>query len=147
MRTPCVFRFVIFGAVLLTVCRTELAPAQTLLRSAPLVYPPEAKARGLTGSVVLHGVIGKDGVLRDLRVVSGPVVFRQVALDAARSWVYKPYTFGGFPVDQETNVTVNFNMTKKEKAAAKAAAVQARASSAAPVSSSIPATSSAASPH
>ncbi len=102
-------------------CQADAAPG-TLIQHGHMSYPPEAKAKGLEGSVKLTGTVGKDGIMRDVRVVSGPEVFRQAAIDAVSSWVYRPYLHDGSPVEVKTTVTVNFHMTEQEKAAAKAAA-------------------------
>jgi TonB family protein len=100
------------------------AEAEGHLASAgPAIYPIAAKAAGIEGKVVLKGVIGTDGKMRDLRVIKGPDQLRQAAIDTVMRWVYHPYTHNGAPVEVTTTVTVNFTMGgKKEKAAAQAEA-------------------------
>ena len=73
-------------------------------------YPLTARAAGIEGSVTVHCVVGKDGKVRDVRVVKGPVELRQAAVDAVSKCTYHPYTRFGRPVDVDTTVTVNFNM-------------------------------------
>jgi hypothetical protein len=81
--------------------------------------------------VVLTGVVGTDGKMRDLRVIKGPDELRQAAIDTVMRWVYHPYTHNGALVEVATTVTVNFTMGgKKEKAAAQAAAQAALAKAA-----------------
>src|SRR5258707_1899881 len=95
----------------------------SLASAVPPAYPVAAKAAGIEGKVVLKGVIGTDGKMRDLRVVKGPDELRQAAIDAVMRWVYHPYTHDGALVEVATTVTVNFTMGgKKEKAIAQAEA-------------------------
>jgi TonB family protein len=87
------------------------AVAQGLLLSAtPAVYPEAARAMRSSGTVVLRAVIGVDGILHDLSVVSGDKVFRQAALDAASRWRYRPYMLNGRPVEVDTTINVVFNL-------------------------------------
>ncbi|MGO9434838.1 MAG: TonB family protein [Terracidiphilus sp.] len=48
------------------------------------IYPPDAKAAGVSGMVALKAVIGVDGRISDLRVISGPALLQQAAIDAVR---------------------------------------------------------------
>lgn len=76
----------------------------------PPEYPPEAQARGIQGVVVLEAVIGVDGGIKDLRVVSGAPIFQKSALDAVRKWRYRPYLLNGIPVEVRTTVNVIFSL-------------------------------------
>jgi len=60
--------------------------------------------------VVLQATISKSGGIENLRVVSGPPMLQQAALDAVRAWRYKPYLLNGDPVEVETTVNVVFNL-------------------------------------
>ena len=73
-------------------------------------YPAIAKAAHVSGAVVLHAIINKQGAIQDLQVISGPEMLRANALDAVRTWRYKPYVLNGEPTEVETTVTVNFNI-------------------------------------
>jgi protein TonB len=73
-------------------------------------YPAIAKAARIQGTVVLQATISKAGGITNLRVVSGPPMLQQAALDAVRSWRYKPYLLNGDPVEVETTVNVVFNL-------------------------------------
>lgn len=83
-----------------------------LLTKIPPVYPPEAKAARIQGKVVLNAVIGKDGHVENLKVVSGPKELQQSSLDAVRQWVYKPYLLNGNPVEVTTTVNVIYSLAK-----------------------------------
>jgi protein TonB len=78
-------------------------------RTAP-VYPEIAKTAHISGTVVLKATISKSGVITNLRVVSGPSMLTQSALDAVRTWRYKPYKLNNEPVEIETTVNVIFTM-------------------------------------
>jgi TonB family protein len=79
----------------------------------PPVYPPIAKAARVQGTVVLQAVIGKDGQVSELQIVSGPAMLRQAAMDAVKQWTYKPYIFNGKPVEVLTTVNVIFTLGDK----------------------------------
>lgn len=76
------------------------------------VYPIDAKKARVSGRVVLAAVIGKDGAVEQLRVVSGPAALQQSAMDAVRQWAYKPFLLNGNPVEVETTVTVIYTLAK-----------------------------------
>ena len=73
-------------------------------------YPPIAKAAHIQGTVVLSALISKQGTIEDLRVVSGPAMLRNAALEAVRTWRYKPYILNGQPVQVETQINVVFSL-------------------------------------
>jgi protein TonB len=75
-----------------------------------IVYPAIAKAARIQGTVVLHATISKTGTIEGLAVVSGPPMLQSAALNAVRTWRYKPYLLNGEPVEVETTVNVVFNM-------------------------------------
>jgi protein TonB len=74
------------------------------------VYPPIAIAMRREGTVVLQATISKSGAIENLRVVSGPAVLQQAALDAVKSWRYRPYQLDGDPIEVETTVNVVFTL-------------------------------------
>ena len=73
-------------------------------------YPTVAHEARIQGTVVLDAVIGKDGSVERLQVVSGNPLLSQAAIDAVKQWRYKPFLLNGQPVEIETEVTVNFAM-------------------------------------
>jgi TonB family protein len=73
------------------------------------VYPPDAKVARISGDVVLNGMIGKDGSVRDLRVISAPCLsLAESALTAVSQWRYKPLLLEGKPVATMTTINVRF---------------------------------------
>ncbi len=81
-----------------------------LIHKVRPVYPKKAIKHHIQGTVVLHALIGKDGIIRDLQVVSGPTELTQAALDAVRQWRYKPYLLDGELVEVDTTINVNFKL-------------------------------------
>jgi TonB family protein len=73
-------------------------------------YPPIAKASRIQGTVLLDAVISDSGSITNLRVVSGPAMLQQSALDAVRTWHYKPYLANGVPTEVETDIEVIFKL-------------------------------------
>jgi periplasmic protein TonB len=56
------------------------------------------------GTVVLQATISKSGTIENLRVVSRPPMLAQAALDAVRSWRYRPHQLDGSAVEVETTI-------------------------------------------
>ena len=89
----------------------QLAEANLVHDVAP-EYPPDAGRARIEGTVVLLAVIGKDGSVRDVRVESGLSVLAQAAIEAVRQWRYRPYLVNGEPVEVDSQITINFNLSK-----------------------------------
>jgi protein TonB len=81
-----------------------------LLQKTTPVYPPIAKAARVSGTVVLQATISKTGAIENLRVVSGPAMLQQAAMDAVKTWRYRPYLLNNEPVEVETTVNVIFTL-------------------------------------
>ncbi|KAA6461206.1 TonB family protein [Acidobacteria bacterium AB60] len=89
---------------------TEVARGLLKKRIEP-EYPAEAKSAGVQGTVVLEAMIGTDGRIHDLRVVSAPAASLAASSFAAVSqWEYRPYVMGGRAVPVQTTVTVTFSL-------------------------------------
>jgi protein TonB len=73
-------------------------------------YPPLARQARIQGTVVLQAVIGKDGNIQGLKVVSGHPMLAPAALEAVKQWKYKPYYLNGEPVEVDTTINVNFTL-------------------------------------
>ena len=74
-------------------------------------YPPLARAARVQGDVVLSAVIGTNGEIQNLQLVSGHPMLVPAALAAVRLWRYKPYLLNGTPVEVETTITVIFTLS------------------------------------
>ena len=86
--------------------------AGNILSRVNPTYPKEARAAGVIVSVVLHAIIGKDGSIENLSVISGPDELRASAIDAVRQWTYRPYVLNGEAVDVDTTITVNYQIAR-----------------------------------
>jgi len=72
------------------------------------VYPLVAKQRGLSGSVVVRGIVNKNGKINGLQLISGPPVFRDAAFEAVKQWVFRPARLNGQAIEQEATIRVDF---------------------------------------
>lgn len=88
--------------------QSDLVNAKAI-RATPAIYPEIAKARRISGTVVVRVLVGKDGKVSNPRFISGPMVFRDAAFDAVKTWLFKPATLNGQPIEQETEITVKFS--------------------------------------
>jgi TonB family protein len=73
-------------------------------------YPDGARRAGVQGSVLLGAVVSDTGTVTQLKVLSGPEILGQAAMDAVRWWRYEPYRSNGRAVPVETTVAVNFRL-------------------------------------
>jgi TonB family protein len=84
--------------------------AGKVLKKVQPYYPEDAKRRHVQGTVVMHGIIGKDGHIRELELVSTPDdSLADSALDTARQWTYSPYLQNGAPVEVNTFITMRYS--------------------------------------
>jgi periplasmic protein TonB len=89
----------------------RIAEANLVFDVAPK-YPPEAGRERIEGTVVLMAVIGKDGTVRDVRVESGLPMLAEAAIEAVKQWRYRPYLLNGEPVEIDSQITINFNLSR-----------------------------------
>jgi TonB family protein len=89
-----------------------IALGKWLVKHQAPLYPPYAKQAGDSGTVVLQIRIGRDGGIRDLRIVKSTPSpsLAAAALWAVSHWEYKPYMRDGVPVEVETTVYVTFTV-------------------------------------
>ncbi len=83
-----------------------------LIRRVMPVYPKLALQTHQFGMVRLVAVIGKDGHMRDIQVISGPSFLVAAALEAVKQWVYKPTLLNGDAVEVIAPITVNFTLSQ-----------------------------------
>jgi protein TonB len=82
-------------------------PPKVIHREAP-IYPPEARARRMMGTVRVEAVIDKQGNVTSARVMQGHKIFRDAALEAIKGWRFKPATLQGQPVETTFQVQLEF---------------------------------------
>ncbi len=87
------------------------AGEQLVTRTVRPAYPLLARQAKVQGSVILQVLIGKDGVIQNLRVVGGPPILASAAQDAVRQWRFKPHVVGQEAVETQAKITVNFTIS------------------------------------
>jgi general secretion pathway protein A len=80
-----------------------------LLSSVSPLYPPLARNVGVAGNVRIDALVDATGHVSTMKVVSGPALLRQAAVDALGQWKYEPATVGGKPVPMHLTVTIQFH--------------------------------------
>ncbi len=85
--------------------------SEIVTRPVRPTYPLLARQMKVQGSVILQALIGKDGIIQNLHVVSGPHILAGAAQDAVRQWHFKPHVEGGEAVETQAKITVNFTIS------------------------------------
>jgi len=83
-----------------------------ILKKVTPEYPEAARKAHIQGQVVLKAIVGKNGDVENLQVVSGPPELAPSSIEAVKQWKYRPYLQQGQPVDVETEIDVNFSLSK-----------------------------------
>lgn len=81
-----------------------------LVRATLPVYPQLAKSSRVGGDVVVDALIDAAGRVTTLKVISGPVLLQQAAMDTVRQWKYEPARLDGQAVAMHLSVTVKFRL-------------------------------------
>lgn len=89
----------------------QVQAAKIIDQVRPL-YPPLAKQARIQGVVRLEAIISKQGLIENLRVISGHPLLIQSALDAVRQWRYQPTLLNGEPVEVVTTIDVVFTLSQ-----------------------------------
>jgi len=76
------------------------------------IYPKLAIISRIQGTVRLMGVLGTDGRIREIKVLSGHPLLVQAAVDAVKQWIYAPTTLNGEPVEVQAPIDVNFILNR-----------------------------------
>ncbi len=79
--------------------------------AAPL-YPPLARSARVQGTVVISAILDEKGDVVEMKIVSGPVLLYQAALDAVTHWKYEPTYLNGSPISVEMNINVIFQLSQ-----------------------------------
>jgi protein TonB len=85
--------------------------ARVISRPVQPTYPILARQMKVQGAVVLQALIGKEGGIQDLQVLSGPAILSVAAREAVKQWRFKPYYEAGQPVETQARITVNFTIS------------------------------------
>jgi protein TonB len=98
---PTVERIKVGGAVQAAKIRKQVLP----------IYPPLAHKARISGTVVLEGIINREGQIEQLRALSGHPLLVQAALDAVRQWLYEPTRLNGNSVEVLAPIEVHFRLS------------------------------------
>jgi protein TonB len=83
-----------------------------LVKKVTPLYPPLAKQARIQGVVRFTAIIGKDGTIQNLQLVSGHPLLVEAAKQAVSQWQYKPTLLNGDPVEVVTTIEVNFTLSQ-----------------------------------
>jgi protein TonB len=86
-----------------------LEPSYLLYRVEP-AYPQDAQAQDVEGTVRMRALVGQDGRVRSIELVSGPPLLVAAAMSAAREWRYIPAILNGQPVESEEDIRIDFRL-------------------------------------
>jgi TonB family protein len=86
--------------------------AAKIITKVPPVYPESARSAGISGTVVLHAVIGMDGKPLSLRVKNSQIDpdLARSAVEAVSQWRYTPTLLNGEPIEVDTVIMVNYSL-------------------------------------
>ena len=74
-------------------------------------YPAAARSMGVAGSVVIRGVVRKDGTIDNVEIIKDlSYGLGEAAREAVQQWRFRPATYQGEPIDVYYTVTVNFRL-------------------------------------
>ena len=88
----------------------EVSPPEKI-SGAPPVYPEIARKSGVEGVVIVESIIDEQGDVTNARILEGlPLGLDRAALEAVKTWKFKPARLEGRPVKVYYNLTVNFRV-------------------------------------
>jgi TonB family protein len=96
--------------------RLSSSTVPELQQTVETTYPVLGQHARVQGSVVLQAIVGADGAIENLRVLSGPAILSAAAQQAVRQWRFKPYLQNGQPVETKAKITVNFSIRVSDNA-------------------------------
>lgn len=87
----------------------DVKPAR-MISSVPPVYSSLARSQHVSGDVKIDALIDSNGRVTSMKVISGPTLLHQAAMDALRQWKYQPATLDGHPVPMHLMITLQFRL-------------------------------------
>ena len=85
----------------------DVKPAK-LIKSVQPIYPQMAKSQRVSGNVQIDALIDADGNVSAMKVLSGPALLRDAALQSLKQWKYQPAELDGKPTSTHLTVVVQF---------------------------------------
>jgi outer membrane biosynthesis protein TonB len=92
----------------------ELSPQAAGLHALTTVPPMFPRgAMGTSGTMIFHVVLGRDGRIHSLHVVSTPDASVAISYaQAMRQWKYKPFVLNGVPAEVDTVMRMNYSFSQ-----------------------------------
>ena len=90
----------------------QLKLSQHLDHQVAPLYPPIAKAAQIQGTVVFEVRVGTTGRIESMKVISGPAMLQQAAMDSLKQWTYHPFEKNGVPIPASGTVSIEFSLGK-----------------------------------
>jgi periplasmic protein TonB len=81
-----------------------------LLKSVPPIYPPAARSQRVGGDVKIDALIDVAGNVSTMKVISGPTLLHEAAMNALKQWKYEPAKLDGNPTPMHLTVIVQFRL-------------------------------------
>jgi TonB family protein len=82
--------------------------AASLIDGVPPQYPASARENRVSGTVRLHVIIGTDGAVKQIEILSGDPLLQQASIDAVRQWRYRQTMLNGEPVEVDSVIDIVF---------------------------------------
>lgn len=76
-------------------------------------YPPGAKRFNIAGSVDVQITVSAAGRVTEAKAISGHILLRAAAEEAALQWVFEPATMNGVPIETQTVLSFAFKVPKE----------------------------------
>ena len=86
--------------------------ANNIVTKVTPLYPPMAKQARIQGTVRFNALIGRDGTVQNLQLVTGHPLLVAASQEAVRQWVYRPTLLNGEPAEVATVIDVNFTLSE-----------------------------------
>ena len=77
-------------------------------------YPPLARQTHIQGQVQIDAILDEQGNVREMKVISGPPLLYQAALDALKQWKYEPTYLNDQPIAVQMIVTITFQLGEQQ---------------------------------
>ena len=87
----------------------RVRPPKALVQVRP-EYPPLARQAHIQGEVQVDAILDEQGNVIDMKIVSGPPLLYQAALDALKKWKYEPTYLNDQPIAVEMIVKISFQL-------------------------------------
>jgi len=87
----------------------RVKPPKAIVQVHP-EYPPLARQARVQGQVQIDAILDEQGNVVEMKVVSGPPLLYQAALDALKKWKYEPTYLNDQPIAVQMIVTITFQL-------------------------------------